>query len=119
MATIVNTGGGITVTKLASLTSIPKTETAVSGTENWIKYNAFYFVMRFNLASTTSVFTSVVFSHEAVTAYKYNLCRQMGQNNDQQAHVIALFADSSSIKMWKSAIGDYDVTRIDIYGINF
>lgn len=114
MATIINAGGGYNSTLLASLTNIPTTATAVSGTENWKKYDAIYFEILLS-SGTNYYFTSVIFTSMITKGIEY-----LPTDTPAESNLSVTYRDTGmTIKAWNSAGTDYYITSVKIYGINF
>lgn len=121
MPTIVHgSGGGITSTLLASLTSVPSSSTAVSGTENWKNYDAIYIecFMHYETNSDISVFTNIYIADSVSLGTRYQIFRSSSAiSSGNNANAFVYFTDTA-ISVYKT-ISVYEVTKINIYGINF
>lgn len=121
MATIINMGGGsIYPVLLASLTSIPTSSTAVSGTENWKKYDAIYFdiKMHFTENNDFSSFTNLILTKNVGIGDRYGCLRQnTATGSGGEANIFCWFYNDQ-IKMSKK-VYIYDIIRVNIYGVHF
>lgn len=120
MATIVSAGGGAVVTRLASLTNIPKTSTAVSGTENWKKYDAIYFecFMHYSGANETAVFTNLILTTCVSLGDRYQPIRvSTSSGNGAELDIYCNFSENK-INMSKDSKA-FDLSKLEIYGVNF
>lgn len=121
MATIINMGSGsITPVLLASLTNIPESSTAITGTENWKKYDAIYFecFLHYLSASDKSVFTNLILTINVSIGDRYapiRLSSASGQSSE--ANVFCVFSENV-LSIYKKT-HTYDVTKLNIYGVNF
>ena len=112
-------GGYNSLTLLASLTSVPTSSTAISGTENWEKYDAIYFVikMHFSDKDDVSSFTNLILTKNVVIGDRYSVLRQPSLGNSWEANVLCWFYDDR-IEMLKK-VNNYDVLSVNIYGVDF
>lgn len=119
MATIIQAGGGPTVTQLASLTSVPTSNTAISGTENWKKYDAIYFecTIHYSEASNTAIFTNSILTHNVSIGSKYQPFHILYGNMDRYIYVLCYFSENA-LNVYKE-MKNYDVVKLNIYGVNF
>lgn len=106
-----------TVNLLASLTSIPTSSTAVSGTENWKSYDAIYFecFMHYSGASDKSVFTNLILTDCVSVGDRYQILRAYGTAGELDAHC---YFSENVINVYKN-VRAYDVTKLNIYGVKF
>ena len=121
MATIINMGAGsITQVLLASLTDVPTSSTAISGTESWKKYDAIYFecVMNYTSTSDTSVFTKLILTNNVLLGYRYQPIRVSGSDDKANEVNIQCYFSENVLSIRKSGKG-YGVTKLNIYGVNF
>lgn len=121
MANIINMGGGsISPVLLASLTNVPTSSTAVSGTENWKKYDAIYFecVMHYKDANSKSIFTNLILTNTVSIGDRYQPIRVSGADgSSSEVNVQCVFAENA-LSIRKS-VSSYDITKLNIYGVNF
>ena len=119
MANIINMGGGaISPVLLASVTNVPTSSTAISGTENWKKYDAIYFECFIHFSKTTdkAIFTNLIFTDIVSPEEKYLQLRAVGFSGDE-ATVVCVFPENGI--MMNKVNKNYDVTKVNIYGVNF
>lgn len=118
MATIINMGGGsISPVLLASVTDVPTSSTAISGTENWKKYDAIYFecFMHYSGASDKSIFTSLILTDCVSLGDRYQLLRVYGTGGELNAFCSFL---ENVINISKN-VKTYGITKLNIYGVRF
>lgn len=120
MATIIQAGSGSTVTKLASLTSVPTSDTAISGTENWKKYDAIYFecIMHYSDANNKAIFTNLILTNNVTTEENYCPIRvsDAGAGN-AEINIHCRFSENViNINKYTKI---YDIVKLNIYGVNF
>lgn len=120
MATIVNAGGGSTVTMLASLTSVQTSSTAISGTESWQKYDAIYFecFMHYFEESNKAVITNLILTNNVPIGERYNPIRVSGSGGDSSEINIFCYFSENVINIYKD-VQKYDVVKLNIYGVKF
>lgn len=121
MANIINmSNGSITQVLLASLTNIPTSSTAVSGTTNWKKFDAIYFVTKMHYKEVNDVasFTNLVFTKNVVIGDTYSVSRVSTSNGQAWETNLNCWFFNDQIKVSKK-VYVYDITRVDIYGVNF
>lgn len=121
MANIINmSNGSITQVLLASLTSIPTSSTAVSGTTNWKKFDAIYFVtkMHYKEAKDVSTFTNLIFTKNVVIGDSYNAFRASTSNGEAWEANLNCWFFNDQIKISKK-VYYYDILSVSIYGVNF
>ena len=119
MANIINMGAGsISPVLLASVTNVPTSSTAVSGTENWKKYDAIYFecFMHFTKATDKAIFTNLILTDVVSPGERYFPLRTIGWNGDE-AGVVCVFSENEI--MMNKTNKNYDVTKVNIYGVDF
>lgn len=124
MATLTSVGGGsgdtFKATLLASLTSIPTSNTAISGTENWQKYDAIYFdcLMHYSAVSNVSVFTNLILTNTVSIGVNYEPIRVIGSGGGNNEVNIDCYFSENEINLHKE-FSTYDITKLNIYGVNF
>ena len=121
MATIINTGGGYSSpTLLASLTNVPTSSTAISGTNNWKNYDAIYFecFMHFKNTSDKSVFTNLILTNTVSIGDRYQPIRVGSTNGEANEVGIHCYFSENALNINKITY-TYDVTKLNIYGVNF
>lgn len=121
MATIINmSGGSIYPVLLASVTNVSTSSTAISGTENWKKYDAIYYecFVHFHNPDDKAIFTHLILTNNISLGGRYFLLRTNSPNaSGDEINLISVFSENV-IKMNK-ANKVYDVTKLNIYGVNF
>lgn len=120
MATIINTGSGAKVTMLASLTSVPTSITAISGTENWKKYDAIYFecVMHYKDAKSKAIFTNLILTNNISIGDRYQPIRVSGADGSSSEANIFCYFSENVLSAYKID-GNYGITKLNIYGVDF
>ena len=121
MANIISMGtGSVSPVLLATLTNIPTSSTAVSGTTNWRKFDAIYFVTKIHYKEVTSVtiFTNLIFTKNVVIGDSYTACRVDTSNGEAWEANLNCWFFNDQIKISKK-VYQYDIIRVDIYGVNF
>ena len=118
MANIICAGGASTVTMLASLTNVQTSNTAISGTNNWKKYDAIYLecTMHFLDANTKAILTNLILTNNVLIGEKYFPIRTFGGNNAELG-IRCIFSENV-INISKD-VHIYDVVKLNIYGVNF
>ena len=122
MANIINMGGGSSYpVLLASVTSVPTSATAISGTETWKKYDAIYFecFMHYKNASDKSVNTNLILTKNVSSGDTYQLIRVTTSSGDGSELNIRGYFSENVLRAYKVVHGGYDVTKLNIYGVNF
>ena len=121
MANIINMGGGsISPVLLASLTSVPTSGTAISGTETWKKYDAIYFecFVHFTRADDKAIFTNLILTDVVSPGERYFPLRTVSISGaGDEASVVCVFSENG-ITLNK-VTKNYDVTKVNIYGADF
>lgn len=118
MATIIHACGGSTVNLLASLTSVPTSSTAISGTESWKKYDAIYYEFYISRVSKNpSIFTNLILTKVVSLENEYFPLRVTSTNSSDYININCFFSENA-IKMNKGN-QKYDVTKVNIYGVKF
>lgn len=120
MANIINMGGGsFSPVLLASLTTVPTSSTAISGTENWKKYDVIYFecTIHYSVASDKAIFTNAILTHNVTIGGRYQPFRIIYGNMDRSLYVLCYFSENA-LKVYKET-KSYDVVKLNIYGVKF
>ena len=121
MATIINMGGGsVSPVLLASVTSVPTSSMAISGTENWKKYDAIYYecFIHFTRADDKAIFTNLILTEIVSPGERYFPLRTVSISGaGDEASVVCVFSENGI--MMNKVTKNYDVTKVNIYGVDF
>lgn len=119
MATIINMSNGSIIQVLASLTNVPTSITAISGTDSWKKYDAIYFecLMHYTKSSDKSIFTNLILTNNVSIGDQYLPIRVTGTDSPSYLNVYAYFSENV-LSIYKY-VSSYDVMKLNIYGVNF
>lgn len=121
MATIINMcGGSISPVLLASVTSMPTSSTAISGTETWKKYDAIYFecFIHYSKTSDKSVLTNLILTNNVSAEDRYQIVRVSASDGSGSEINVHCYFSENAINIYKNA-GVYDVVKLNIYGVMF
>lgn len=121
MANIINmSAGSLPPVLLASITPVPTSSTAISGTETWKKYDAIYFecFMHYKDASAKSIFTNLILTNNVSVGDRYQPIRVGGADgSSNEANIFCYF--SENILSTYKVVSGYGITKLNIYGVNF
>ena len=121
MATVINAGvGGMICTLIASMDTVPSGATLVSGTSEWKKYDAIFYIYKgIDKQSKTYTYTAFHIVNAVKDITDTIILNHYFRTSPSTEGIPAVKYSDSGISVINTTGAYYDMSNLKIYGINF